>query len=571
MRRSVIKKFVLFFSVFVILTLMLLSLLNIKGERALRESLDEIAVNQVMYMKNRLTETVREAEIYGTQYTSDSDIRYYQSRKENSSYLEQLLAKEKIKTRFQNQLIASRAIEEIAVYWPATKEIVSANSEMKGIPDLISKVGKGWQTIDGSLYFFLSYPYAMKDNLPYSDYILIVKLSDSYISEIIDRVSAEERFSGFFLTEEGEIISNKPINEQIVKEAAEKWENGKNIQSFYYQEYSFVVTKIPRLNLRLISYTDTKESTTPIDTFNLIFSISLLTISLYGVFLIFQFNKDISKQVQTLSSYLGKATKGNYEAQIKNIPNNEFGTLFQNFNEMSENTQRLIETLQKENELRKNAEIKQMQAQIDPHFLYNNFSYIVSMAHMNPDAVEEMALYLAEYYQSVTTSTHQSVTVESELKMVDAYLHIMSLRKDITFSIEVDEELKKKEIVPLIFQPIVENAIIHGIEARQGAERITIEGKKKEGRWLIEISDDGFGMDDKRMKEVYKQMNATSPPKDERRGVGLWNVNQRLMNLLGEKSGLRFIQNEWEGITVQFSINSDEEEGREKFEANDCR
>lgn len=558
MKNSVIKKFVLFFGVFLVLTLVLLSLLNIKGERALRESLDEIAVNQVLYMKNRLTETIREAEIYGAQYLSEDDIRYYQSRKKSDPYLEQLLAKELIRTRFQDQLIASRAIEGIAVYWPETQEAVNSPIDMPTIYSFAERKEKGWHVIDGSLYFFLGYPYQKNNIVSRSEYIIIVKLSDQYLNEIVDKVSVDEKFSGFFLTDSGEVLSNNLIDEQIIKEVAMKWENGKEIQSFYYQDSTFVMTKIPRLNLSLITYLDTKQSTTPIDTFNLIFSVSLIVITLYGIFLIYKFNKDIYRQVQTLSTYLGKAAQGDYVTRIETIPDNEFGTLFQNFNEMSENTQTLIMTLQKENQLRKNAEMKQMQAQIDPHFLYNNFSYIVSMAHMNADAVEEMALYLAEYYQSITTSTHQTVTVESELKMIDAYLHIMSLRKDITFSIDVTEELKKKEIVPLIFQPLVENAIVHGIEARQGAERIAIRGKEMETEWVIEISDDGFGMDEKRIKEVYTQINAPSPPLEDH-GVGLWNVNQRLINIFGEASCLRFTKNNWGGTTVRFSIkNSDE-------------
>lgn len=557
MKNSVIKKFVFFFCVFLVLTLILLSLLNIKGERALRESLDEIAVNQVLYMKNRLTETVREAEIYGAQYLSEDHIRYYQSRKTSDSYLEQLLAKDLIQTRFQDQLIASRAIEGIAVYWPEKQEAISSPIDMPTIYPFAEKKEKGWHVIEGSLYFFLGYPYQKNNLVSPSEYIIIVKLSDQYLDEIVDKVSVDEKFSGFFLTDSGEVLSNPIIDEQIIKEVAKKWENGKDIQSFYYQGSSFVMTKIPRLNLSLITYMNSKQSTTPIDTFNFIFSVNLLIIILYGVFLIYKFNKDIYKQVQTLSTYLGKATQGDYETRIETIPDSEFGTLFQNFNEMSENTQMLIMSLKKENQLRKNAEMKQMQAQIDPHFLYNNFSYIVSMAHLNADAVEEMALYLAEYYQSITTSTHQTVTVESELRMIDAYLHIMSLRKDLTFSIDVAEELKKKELVPLIFQPLVENAIIHGIEARQGAKKISIRGKQVETEWVIEISDDGFGMDEKRIKEVYTQINAPSPPLEDH-GVGLWNVNQRLINILGEASRLQFSRNDWGGTTVSFSMKKSE-------------
>lgn len=554
MKKSVIRNFVIFFSFFLVMILSLLSLLNVRGKRALQETLEETSQNQMLYMKNRLSETIWEAEIYATQYSANEKIRSYPLLKQDASYLEQLLMTEEIRSLFRNQLIASQAIEDFGIYWSSTQEKIASSENLETIWPLIKEKGRGWHFIDQSLYFFLDYPYYVEGKNKQAEYTVVVKLKDRYMREILEKISPKASTSSFYLTEEKKVISYQTIQKTLLKKVEQEAKKGESATIFYNKNELINMMRIPKINTYLISSTDTGEWARHLNNFNWIFLIGLFSVLIYGIFLIYKFNEDIVRQIETLSSSLGKAIRGDYKTRIEMLPENEFGLLFENFNEMTSNTQMLISSLKKENELRKSAEIKQMQAQINPHFLYNNFSYIVSMAHNNPDAVEEMALYLAEYYQAVTDSTHQTVTVESEMKMIDAYLHIMCLRKDIIFSIHVDEELQKKEIVPLIFQPLVENAIEHGIEARQGANQICIKGRKQGEGWNVAILDDGFGLSEERIAQLYKQIHAPVPP-ELHSGVGLWNVNQRLINMFGVESALKFSVNKWGGTTVQFTLH----------------
>lgn len=559
LKKSVIKQFVLFFSFFLVVVVTLLILLNIFGTRALRSSIEDLANNQMLYMTNRLSETIREVEIYGTQYMNDDRIRYYQTRKESTSYLEQLTTRQNIKNQFENQLIASTALESIAVYWIDTEEEIITDSQLRDVYEFAIEKGSGWHFYKQSLYYFLSFPSYLTTPDNNSEYSVILRIRDDYLKEVMDRSATSNKSTSLFMTEDKQVISFKPIENQLINAINIEQQENEGLQNIDYGNHFITISEIPKISAKLISISDIDQFKVSLRTFTIISIVSVIVVSFYGIILIYRFNKDISFQVQVLSVYLNKAINGNYKDRIQHFPNNEFGTLFLNFNEMSSNTEKLISTIEKENDLRKNAEFRQVQAQINPHFLYNNFSYIVSMVRINPSAVEKMAFYLADYYQNITTRTHRTVSVDSEVKMVEAYLQIMSLRKEIKFKIDIDPELRKEEIVPLIFQPLIENAIVHGIEEKQGANQIVLIGKKHEDGWFVEVSDDGFGMDAKEIDVLLSHINDESLDFNKN-GVGLWNVNQRLINFYNKESVLHFRKNEWGGLSVSFWIKDVKEE-----------
>ena len=156
--------------------------------------------------------------------------------------------------------------------------------------------------------------------------------------------------------------------------------------------------------------------------------------------------------------------------------------------------QMLFTSLKTETDLRRNAEMKQLQAQINPHFLYNSLFFIMSMAKSSPEAVIRMSKHLAEYYRYLTRLDSSSVTLATELELADHYLGIMALCKTMDYDIKLPDELKEQPIMPLIIQPIVENAILHGIEERQGAHRvaISVEGPIREPELRLPMTGSRF-------------------------------------------------------------------------------
>ena len=209
----------------------------------------------------------------------------------------------------------------------------------------------------------------------------------------------------------------------------------------------------------------------------------------------------------------------------------------------------LIDSIVKEQQLRSRAELRQLQLQINPHFLYNSLSYIETVAD-RPKAVTDMAVHLANYYRYCTKNKTMT-TIGEEITYAKTYLSIMAMRKNIEYSISAPESLYPVKIIPLILQPLIENAVEHGIEERENAKHIYIkvqEWKKQTVR--VEISDDGDGMTQEEIEALLERLNRKQREEDE--SVGLWNVNQRLINYYDDSARLHFGRSIWGGLLVSF-------------------
>ena len=230
---------------------------------------------------------------------------------------------------------------------------------------------------------------------------------------------------------------------------------------------------------------------------------------------------------------------------------------------MTSSIQRLFRTLVKEMQQRDLAEERQFQSQIQPHFLYNSLFYIVSVADQ-PQDVRKMTRHLAEYYRYLSKAKDR-VCIQDEVEFARHYLSIQALRKDFQFQISLEDHVGQELILPLLIQPIIENAIEHGIEAKDGAHQINLSVKRENSGIHISVSDDGPGMLLDDLETLYHFINQ---PHHQGGSIGLWNVNQRLKNAYGKEAGLHLKINDLGGLTIHFTINK--ESGGTYREMLDC-
>ena len=219
---------------------------------------------------------------------------------------------------------------------------------------------------------------------------------------------------------------------------------------------------------------------------------------------------------------------------------------------MTSSIQRLFRTLVKEMQQRDLAEERQFQSQIQPHFLYNSLFYIVSVADQ-PQDVRKMTRHLAEYYRYLSKAKDR-VCIQDEVEFARHYLSIQALRKDFQFQISLEDHVGQELILPLLIQPIIENAIEHGIEAKDGAHQINLSVKRENSGIHISVSDDGPGMLLDDLETLYHFINQ---PHHQGGSIGLWNVNQRLKNAYGKEAGLHLKINDLGGLTIHFTINKE--------------
>ncbi|MGN7761151.1 sensor histidine kinase [Paenibacillus sp. 22594] len=554
------KRFIYFFVFFLLLTLGLFFILNTLGSKTIQESLISASKNQLAYTESIVDNVISEASLYGIQFTADNSVRFYQSRIQDLSNYDAQMKKNDIFDRISEPLLSSQAIDSIGIYWRAEGTFISTGHDPLNKLPFENVKHRGWQTINNSLYYFSVYPYIHQPKNPANiQYVVGVKLNTDYLTSLLNKAVNGESSNAFFLVNKSILISDKMVDSTIEKKAKETiTPDTLQILKFDYhinhEDYYVLSKYIEPIDTYLVTYTRMSELMYPLHRNQQVFFVSIVVILIIGLIVILMFYRNFFRNVYLLDKKFNQVEEGNYSTRISANPVNEFNNLFKSFNHMVSKIQTLFASLKIETELRKNAEIKQLQAQINPHFLYNSLFFIMSMAKSSPEAVMQMSKHLAEYYRYLTKLDAHDATLRSELQLAGHYLSIMSLSKRIQYEINLPPELGEHRLMPLIIQPIVENAIQHGIEERQGAYRISIDIKALDDGALIIIADDGKGLTPGDIQQLADKVKHESPPEGTR-GIGLWNINQRLINAYGPFSGLRFFKNDWGGLSVLIYID----------------
>ena len=224
--------------------------------------------------------------------------------------------------------------------------------------------------------------------------------------------------------------------------------------------------------------------------------------------------------------------------------------LSDSLNTMIDKINELIEQVTKEQIRLRKAEFELLQSQINPHFLYNTLDAIIWLAEAGEQKkVVDMVGSLSEFFRTSLNRGKDIITIEEELNHVRSYLEIQQVRyQDILeYEICVPEEFNKYLIPKITIQPLVENALYHGIKNKRGQGRILVKAEKEEKFFYIQIEDNGIGIKEERLEQVRAGIrDRVLTGKDI---YGLYNVNERIRLNFGEKYGI-FIESVYEEMTV---------------------
>ena len=225
-------------------------------------------------------------------------------------------------------------------------------------------------------------------------------------------------------------------------------------------------------------------------------------------------------------------------------------------------TQLKLSEMEAQKEALRKAELTTLQSQINPHFLFNSLNTISYFCREKPEKARELLLALSSYFRNMLEDIDYMVTLETELERVKAYTLLEEARFEDRLSVEF--KAKKEDLtccVPnLILQPIVENAIHHGAMKRErGVGKVTVRVKREERNTRIDVIDNGPGMDYRIIESLY------GGEKVEHTGIGLMNVQQRLVSIYGKGYGLQIVTSE-EGTDVRMHIPN--QEGKKHEDSN---
>jgi two-component system sensor histidine kinase YesM len=276
--------------------------------------------------------------------------------------------------------------------------------------------------------------------------------------------------------------------------------------------------------------------------FMIIIAATLLILSILSIF----FAMDILTPIKRLVQGMKTMQESKTHDEIIVDRQDELGYLSQCFNDMSREIDILVNRVYKEQLTRKEAEIKTLQAQINPHFLFNTLESINWMARLNNvDEISEMVTALSALMEAGIGKGGPLVTIKEEIDFVDSYILIMKNRygERLDFNKSIDSSLLGIKVPKLLLQPLVENAIYHGVDKFRKQGKIYLIIRKIDQRVEIEVLDNGQGMTEENIRELNKNLNEGNDAylfsENSGMGIGLKNVNRRIKLFYGVEYGVR--------------------------------
>ncbi len=267
-------------------------------------------------------------------------------------------------------------------------------------------------------------------------------------------------------------------------------------------------------------------------------------------------SRSIRTPIAKLERFAGAIAEGDLQARVDMPKVTELLGLTESLNVMAGKLQRLMDENRREQENLKRSELRTLQAQIAPHFLYNTLDAIVWLAEaQRTDEVIHITRALSDFFRISLSQGRDWIPLSDEIKHLQGYLTIQKIRyRDILdYEIDIPRELYNYQILKLLLQPLVENAIYHGIKHRRGRGFIRVSGWEQDGKMALSVADNGAGMTAERLAQVRESLSDDMPIEGERGCYGLFNVNKRIQLYYNQPEGVRIESNE-NGTTVSLCV-----------------
>ena len=264
--------------------------------------------------------------------------------------------------------------------------------------------------------------------------------------------------------------------------------------------------------------------------------------------------RSITLPIQKLRDSMKKVQEGDFSVSDVVVDSkNEIGSLTKSFDVMTHRIHELMEQNVHEQEEKRKSELKALQSQINPHFLYNTLDSIIWMAEgKKNEEVVLMTASLARLLRQSISNEDEVVPIANEVEYARGYLTIQKMRyKDkLEFQIEVDSSILYIPLIKLVLQPIIENAISHGLKYKESKGLLIVKGFMKDGNAVLQVIDDGVGMDEETLAHIYDKHKVNY----HSNGVGVYNVQKRLKLYYGEDYGITYTSELGKGTTATITI-----------------
>ena len=360
-------------------------------------------------------------------------------------------------------------------------------------------------------------------------FIYIVDSKDEIVYSPVNIIVNRIKNEWFRTAQMGVLVKNIEGKSELLFHNNSKYTQWKTVGVFPLDESQKIIT--------LITYTS--------------YGIALLIMA-FAIVLAVLFARSIANPITKLQHLMKSAQAGNFDVRFHRKYNDEIGQLGESYNTMIDKISELINLVQIQEKSKRKAEIQILEAQIKPHFLYNTLDTIQWMAQEHDaQGVVDLVDSLTNMLRIGLSKGNEIITVRMEIKHVESYLMIQKTRYEdkLNFTIQVEEKLMSCRVIKLILQPLVENAIYHGIKEKRGQGQIMIVGQLENDKIHFQVIDNGIGMMPEKLEQINQLLKGDTMQPTEV-GYGIFNVNAKIKLNFGNDYGLSFQSVYGQGTTV---------------------
>lgn len=380
--------------------------------------------------------------------------------------------------------------------------------------------------------------------------LLMIDLNYDVINDLCGAISLGKKGYVYILDQKGEIVyhpQQQLILSGVKKEPLEEIINSEKSTSYIDEngeEKIYTPFQSVKTGWTIVGVVYTSELVKNEKTVQYMYIGLGSVLTALAILLAFLMSNGITRPLKQLKAAMKEVQEGKFEpvyAAVKG--DNEIASLNRSFNRMTEHIDELMKKNTTEQAEKRKSEMKALQSQINPHFLYNTLDSIIWMIETgDQEEAILMTSALAGFFRQAIGKSDDFVTIWEELEYTKNYLIIQQMRyKDkIDFNIMVNQDIMECMIIKLVLQPLVENALYHGLKYKEEKGTIRITGYQQRGNIVIKVMDDGIGMDQETLKSIFHKKSRVG---GRYNGVGMVNIQERMVLYYGEGFGL-FVESE---------------------------
>ena len=530
------------------------------GQMLVMEQISLSTLNKLEYFLHGIQGDLQNIQNMEFECINDIDFNKYALPEMISEGYQEYSTKTRIRRRLSMISSVSPLTENVSAYFLETKKmVVSSNFATGSLED--QEIGiltsdqyeSGLYIVDGALRVFTVYP-GLRKNGKDSLFVIATKMSNQRIAKaLLEAARVDDEYvlllheSGWQLNASGAYLTDEECS-AISENLAGR---GSGVEQFRLKDADFLISwySIEEYGLKMVILNDMTVNRLYTNRFYLLFTVFTITFFFLAVFFVLFTRRLLQRPMITLVDAFARIQNKDFQYRITKRAPNEFAFIYASYNEMAGNIDELIETVYEAKILAQESEFKHLQAQINPHFLYNCFFLLNGQIQIgDKDTASEMARKLGRYFKYITHNDQARISLSNEYEHAITYSDIQMLRFGNRVFIEympLPERLHNIQVPRIIIQPLIENAFEHGVrENEAGVIRLSVS--EKCGLLSILVEDNG-DLDEEQLSQLRRYITGEAGAAES---SAISNISKRLQIAYNSRAGITAEYSELGGLKI---------------------